>query len=717
MPETHSQPLVSCVMPTYNRRQFVPYAIKYFLRQDYENKELIIIDDGADAVKDLVPDLPGIRYYRHDRKITLGAKLNLACQYAEGSIIVHWDDDDWYAPWRLKYQVQSLQEQQVGVCGINKLLYYDFRNKKAYQYIYPPDQRKWLLGSSLCYTKQLWRNNRFAEIDVGMDGLFVWNTPPQHVSVLDNYNFSVHMIHSHNISPKQTSGTWWHSFPEEEIKRVMGADWHAYTENGAEVKNIYACLVHESEDCIRDMVHNLYYNDPSSVILLYNGGTNPNLIPPDIAGKYGVVVHPKPVSAKHGYLHRFALDCMEFSLNNFDFNTLTIVDSDQLSIRPGYSKFLGAYMHPDTGMFSNKPERVDANNKTNAVALQAFREYDLWKPLLHTFEKGEEKFVHWTFWPSTVFMADAAKDLVKIFKENATLQHIMQHSKIWASEEVILPTLVRLLGYEIRTNPCSYEFVKYKLPMNTADVRSAFAKDNAYWIHPVARTFNDPVRAFVREKFSKYDIESTKPVQKETPAIEAPKAISIIEKISRIEGWLSAAEASLLAGVTEKALSSLKPPHVIAEVGSYHGKSTVVFGSVITEKFPGAVIVAMDPHDGKLGAADQGLKQFPPSLEMFKRNIQTAGLAAVVEVVPEQCRNVQWNRPVSILFVDGLHDYMNVSRDFMHFENWLVKGAFIAFHDYADYFPGVKNFVNELSGTLQYKKIAVADSLIVLQKL
>jgi hypothetical protein len=53
----------------------------------------------------------------------------------------------------------------------------------------------------------------------------------------------------------------------------------------------------------------------------------------------------------------------------------------------------------------------------------------------------------------------------------------------------------------------------------------------------------------------------------------------------------------------------------------------------------------------------------------------------------------------------------------MHFADWIVKGAFIAFHDYADYFPGVKNFVNELLGILEYKQIAVADSLIVLQKL
>ena len=36
--------MVSCIMPTYDRRKFVPQAIKYFLRQDYQNTELIVLD-------------------------------------------------------------------------------------------------------------------------------------------------------------------------------------------------------------------------------------------------------------------------------------------------------------------------------------------------------------------------------------------------------------------------------------------------------------------------------------------------------------------------------------------------------------------------------------------------------------------------------------------------------------------------------------------------
>jgi len=40
----------------------------------------------------------------------------------------------------------------IDVCGINNLLYYDLRNKLAYRYVYPANQRTWLLGSP-CVTQ------------------------------------------------------------------------------------------------------------------------------------------------------------------------------------------------------------------------------------------------------------------------------------------------------------------------------------------------------------------------------------------------------------------------------------------------------------------------------------------------------------------------------------------------------------------------------------
>ncbi len=94
-PSPDSRPLVSCIMPTCNRRAYAQQAIRYFQRQDYENRELIIIDDGADGIGDMAKADERIRYIRLDKKATIGAKRNWACEQAHGELIMHWDDDDW----------------------------------------------------------------------------------------------------------------------------------------------------------------------------------------------------------------------------------------------------------------------------------------------------------------------------------------------------------------------------------------------------------------------------------------------------------------------------------------------------------------------------------------------------------------------------------------------------------------------------------------------
>ena len=52
---------VARLMPTADRRPFVAQAIRWFLAQDYTNRELVIVDDGADAVG--VPNTERIRYF------------------------------------------------------------------------------------------------------------------------------------------------------------------------------------------------------------------------------------------------------------------------------------------------------------------------------------------------------------------------------------------------------------------------------------------------------------------------------------------------------------------------------------------------------------------------------------------------------------------------------------------------------------------------------
>ncbi|MFL6227742.1 MAG: glycosyltransferase [Pyrinomonadaceae bacterium] len=220
--------LASCIMPTADRRAFVARAVEYFLRQEYAAKELIVVDDGVDAVADLMPADERVRYFRLDKKLTVGAKRNFACEQARGDVIAHWDDDDWHAPRRLSYQVAELSRAGADVCGIRTLLFYDVRDRHAWQYVYPASRKAWVSGSSLCYRRAFWVKNRFREINVGEDARFVWESRAARVHTLDDSTFHVGVIHSGNVSPKRTGGSYWKAYPAETVRELLGSDCEFY---------------------------------------------------------------------------------------------------------------------------------------------------------------------------------------------------------------------------------------------------------------------------------------------------------------------------------------------------------------------------------------------------------------------------------------------------------------------------------------------------------
>lgn len=63
-----------------------------------DRMEWIIIDDGTDKIEDMLKDVPQIKYFKYDTKMTLGRKRNLMHEKCKGDIIVYMDDDDYYPP-------------------------------------------------------------------------------------------------------------------------------------------------------------------------------------------------------------------------------------------------------------------------------------------------------------------------------------------------------------------------------------------------------------------------------------------------------------------------------------------------------------------------------------------------------------------------------------------------------------------------------------------
>lgn len=227
-----AHPVVSCIMPTMDRRAFVARAIDYFRWQDYPAKELVIVDDGRDPIADLVPvGDPAIIYLRLDHRMVLGTKRNLACQIARGTIIAHWDDDDWQAQHRLSTQVSRMIEGDHDLCGTRALRFYDPAKSRAWRYEWPRGGRPWAAGSSLCYTKSLWKRSPFPEIGMGEDSRFVWSGAVRSVCDISETDSLIAIIHPGNTVPKTVYGANWSRVPASEVEQLLGPDLDFYRDH------------------------------------------------------------------------------------------------------------------------------------------------------------------------------------------------------------------------------------------------------------------------------------------------------------------------------------------------------------------------------------------------------------------------------------------------------------------------------------------------------
>jgi O-antigen biosynthesis protein len=225
---TAEAPLVTCIMPTADRRMFVPQAVRCFLRQDYANAELLILDDGVDPVDECVPSNERVRYVRLGPKLSVGAKRNLACERAGGSLIIHWDDDDWYPTWRVSAQVKALSEDGADICGTSQLLYYEAASGRAWRYAYGGGRSPWVAGNTLAYRRSFWERHRFPDVRVGEDTRFVWGATSARVRDLAEPSLCVATVHAANTSPKATDGCYWLPQSGDEVRGLLGDDLHFY---------------------------------------------------------------------------------------------------------------------------------------------------------------------------------------------------------------------------------------------------------------------------------------------------------------------------------------------------------------------------------------------------------------------------------------------------------------------------------------------------------
>ena len=158
------KPFVSVCTPTFNRRPFIEHAIKCFQHQDYPKNrmEWIIIDDGTDKIEDLVKDIPEVKYFKYDEKMSLGKKRNLMHEKSCGEILVYMDDDDYYPPQRVSHAVDMLQRHKNALCAGSSEIHIYFKHiEKLYQF--GPYGPRHSTAGTFAFKRELLKEHRYED--------------------------------------------------------------------------------------------------------------------------------------------------------------------------------------------------------------------------------------------------------------------------------------------------------------------------------------------------------------------------------------------------------------------------------------------------------------------------------------------------------------------------------------------------------------------------
>jgi glycosyltransferase involved in cell wall biosynthesis len=185
LPLPDMKPFFTVVIPTYNRAHILPRTIASVLGQEFQDWELIVVDDGSkDKTAELLQTYtdPRIRYV-YQNNAERSAARNHGIREAKGEYICFLDSDDEYLSWHLKRfyeEIQKLQQKETLLFTDCLLTYQDGREVKGN---YPTAENKdWhiyflcnpVIPARVCIHRNILQKHRFREDIVIVEDTVLW---------------------------------------------------------------------------------------------------------------------------------------------------------------------------------------------------------------------------------------------------------------------------------------------------------------------------------------------------------------------------------------------------------------------------------------------------------------------------------------------------------------------------------------------------------------
>jgi glycosyltransferase involved in cell wall biosynthesis len=103
---------VSVIITTYNRPRYLEITLKSVIEQDYNNLEVIVVDDGTegDDNRRVCSQWPQVQYYKIKNSGSPIVPRNWGFKLSQGVYVAFLDDDDVWLPNKIKRQVEILNQ-------------------------------------------------------------------------------------------------------------------------------------------------------------------------------------------------------------------------------------------------------------------------------------------------------------------------------------------------------------------------------------------------------------------------------------------------------------------------------------------------------------------------------------------------------------------------------------------------------------------------------
>ena len=142
--------------------------------------------------------------------------------------------------------------------------------------------------------------------------------------------------------------------------------------------------------------------------------------------------------------------------------------------------------------------------------------------------------------------------------------------------------------------------------------------------------------------------------------------------------------------VMKREIGKLEPGDVYLEIGVDEGRSMAVAHHYAK---PGVFIVGIDFHDVYPHSASDGRGVFAENEGIIGYQKHGFFIHGDADIYAEL-----WTKPISLLFIDGGHDYEEVKKNTLMWETHVKKGGTILFHDVDYASPGVKDWLDDHYG-------------------